>query len=298
MNAKTLTASLIGSLFLFPMSAAAFETRRDYSDFWDRTFVENSVDLADRVEELETAQRSHQQKMDQHEEEYRILLEGLQYEKSTLERERGALDQAVANNELIERDILSRLALVGAPNHLKRWRLQKSLRNAETILSEDKVLLYQDLEQREALLAAETAKIQRKYAAERRKLQKEESSLKRDIAVLQGTTNYAKTDRRNVFLGSILKPEREDFLFPRRLEHSVQQARRAEQMKTAVTSAKTDNYLTRVQPDVQSDIAAELAEKNLEQLKMFEKILSESLGSNLSSEELKRFSLELFMQGN
>ena len=31
---------------------------------------------------------------------------------------------------------------------------------------------------------------------------------------------------------------------------------------------------------------------------MFEKILSESLGSNLSSEELKRFSLELFMQGN
>ena len=153
-------------------------------------------------------------------------------------------------------------------------------------------------EQREALLAAETAKIQRKYAAERRKLQKEESSLKRDIAVLQGTTNYAKTDRRNVFLGSILKPEREDFLFPRRLEHSVQQARRAEQMKTAVTSAKTDNYLTRVQPDVQSDIAAELAEKNLEQLKMFEKILSESLGSNLSSEELKRFSLELFMQGN
>lgn len=297
MNAKTLTASLMGSLFLFPMSAAAFETRRDYSDFWDRTFEENSVDLADRVTELETALRSHQLQMDQYEEEYRILLEGLQYEKSTLERERETLDQAVAGNELIERDILSSFALVGAPNHLKRWRLQRSLRNAEAILSADKVLLYQDLEQREALLAAETAKIQRKYAMERRKLQKEESFLKDEIAALQGTTNYAKTDRRNVFLGSILKPEREDFLFPRRLEHSVQQARRAEQVKAAVKSAKTDNYLTRVQPEVQSNLAAELAEKNLEQLKMFEKILTESLGSNLSSEELKRFSLELFMQG-
>ncbi|KKW40927.1 MAG: hypothetical protein UY87_C0008G0021 [Candidatus Peribacteria bacterium GW2011_GWC2_54_8] len=298
MNAKTLTASLIGSLFLFPMSAAAFETRRDYSDFWDRTFVENSVDLADRVKELETALQSHQQKMDQHEKEYAILLEGLQYEKSTLERGREALDQAAANNELIERDILSRFALVGAPNHLKRWRLQKSLRNAEAILSEDKAFLYQDLEQRETLLATETTKIQRKYASERRKLQKEESFLKREIAALQGVTNYAKTDRRNVFLGSILKPEREDFLFPRRLEHSVQQARRAEQMKAAVKSAKTDNYLTRVQPEVQNGLEAELADKELEQLKMFEKALAESLGSNLSPEELKRLYLQLFMQGN
>ncbi|OGJ81464.1 hypothetical protein A2454_06895 [Candidatus Peribacteria bacterium RIFOXYC2_FULL_55_14] len=298
MNAKTLTASLIGSLFLFPMSAAAFETRRGYSDFWDRTFVENSVDLADRVKELETALQSHQQKMDQHEKEYAILLEGLQYEKSTLERGREALDQAAANNELIERDILSRFALVGAPNHLKRWRLQKSLRNAEAILSEDKAFLYQDLEQRETLLATETTKIQRKYASERRKLQKEESFLKREIAALQGVTNYAKTDRRNVFLGSILKPEREDFLFPRRLEHSVQQARRAEQMKAAVKSAKTDNYLTRVQPEVQNGLEAELADKELEQLKMFEKALAESLGSNLSPEELKRLYLQLFMQGN
>lgn len=297
MDRKVLSLSLVVSILILPASAAAFEFRRDYSEFWNLTNAERSVDLEERIEDLKNDLRLHQIKMAKHEKNYLKIVTGLRYEKSTLARERDEMDKTVNNNRLIERDILSRLSLVGPPKHLKRWRLQKSLRNAQHILSTDSAIPYEDLERRENLLANETSKFERSYLLERRKLQKEYSLLKGKMASLQNDSNYSSTDRRNVFLGSILKPEREDFLQPRKLQRSAIQARRAQRLKAAVMSAKTDNYLTRTQPEVQSSIEDEIAAKRDTKLKLIEKAIAESLGSNISPEELKRLALELFMQG-
>ena len=298
MKRRTILLSLLVSIILFPASAAAFQERRDYSDYWNLTGEERAVDLSEMIGELEMDLRRYQLQIDKHEEEYITLREGLNYERATLARERQALNETVERNQLIERDILSRFSIVGAPNHLKRWRLQRALRNAQKILATDSVVPYQDLERREKLLANEAEQLERAYIAKRRSLRRGEVTRMNEIYAMKNEVNYAKSDRRNIFLTSILKPERENFLLPRKLRASVSSARRAQAVKDAVLRARTDNYLTRVQPQVQSELAAELTSDALDELRMFEKELLESLGSNLSAEQLKRLSLDNFMSGN
>jgi len=295
MNRKTMISSLLTAVFLVPVSAAAFEVRRDYSKYWDLTGVERKVDLEDQKPGLNMDLRNHQIRMSQHEEDYQTLREGLNYEKATLARERESLDETVERNRLIERDILSRMTIYGVPKHLKRWQAQRRLQNALKILEEDSAVPYKDLERREALLAKEADKLEASYLAKRGVLQRQESNLRAAIAALANNANYATTDRRNVFLGSILKPEREDFINPRKMRYTTEREKNASRMKAAVTRAKTDNYLTRSNPQVQSELAAEITKDAVLELKFLENLILESLGSNIAPEEIQRLQLKRFM---
>lgn len=292
--ARLFAATFLLCAFLLPGSALA--QRRDYSEYWKlQQEGRNIVAIIDSIESLKLELAEADRLIEQAKETYTKVLEGIQYERATLAREREAAEAADSAMQMEARDIMGRMALVGPPKHVKRWSLQRGLQNALVIFDKDRLAAFEDLERREELLAREAAKAEHAHRTALQRLERRKALLAGALEAEHANLTFATTDRKTVFLQDITVPEKEGFLAKRKAEYASAQQRRAERLRMAVMQGKLTGYLLREQPEVRASLEAELVAEEDERQKLFEKQLIESLRSNLSAEELKRLHLELYL---
>ncbi|PIQ76537.1 hypothetical protein COU78_02410 [Candidatus Peregrinibacteria bacterium CG10_big_fil_rev_8_21_14_0_10_49_24] len=299
MKTRTLvTGSVLLASLCVPLSTLAAEQRRNYSDYWYLTSdVENKVAIVKELPELQKNIELAKAQLEQVHTEYGNLLDGLRYESATLERERESLESTSVQQLLKERDILGRFSIVGAPsNHLKLRARQWKLEDAQKILDEERVHAFQDLEKKERMLAREIEKTHSDYLAKRQSAQERLNIALARLNVKELQLNYAKSDKRNVFLDTITVTEKNAFLHPRISAYKQERAQKAEQIRLAMERARQNKYLGKVQPEVEQDMLRQQQEEEEYARKMLEKQLAESLGSNLSSKALKIHFLQRFLE--